>query len=238
MLSYNIGTDDFVSRAKKGTIEILKALRTYGCYSCSFFFKLFDAQIVPSLLYAAEIWGHRENKQIDIWWAGQVPTVHRSSCKMYSVLVSCAKAACFTVLKDDLPIAVNFTREGPWKLGNLCQVFTVQMWLWLCVVVWGVSVMRNFSWETSKNAWGKTSPRTVFLTFHRVHALRCIIALKVWLDLLGVLGPNQSEMGTHDLPLKVSNEACVRWTGTHPKSKTGECSPVDRGKSCAPILPW
>ena len=55
MLSYNIGTEDFVSRAKKGTIEILKALRTYGCYSCSVFFKLFDAQIVPSLLYAAEI---------------------------------------------------------------------------------------------------------------------------------------------------------------------------------------
>ena len=26
MLSYNIGTEDFVSQAKKGTIEILKAL--------------------------------------------------------------------------------------------------------------------------------------------------------------------------------------------------------------------
>ena len=50
MFSYNIGTEDFVSRAKKGTIEILKALRTYGCYSCSVFFKLFDAQIVPSLI--------------------------------------------------------------------------------------------------------------------------------------------------------------------------------------------
>ena len=75
MLSYNIGTEDFVSRAKKGTIEILKALRTYGCYSCSVFFKLFDAQIVPSLLYAAEIWGHRENKQIE--------KVHLYACKLF-----------------------------------------------------------------------------------------------------------------------------------------------------------
>ena len=75
MLSYNIGTEDFVSRAKKGRIEILKALRTYGCYSCSVFFKLFDAQIVPSLLYAAEIWGHREYKQIE--------KAHLYACKLF-----------------------------------------------------------------------------------------------------------------------------------------------------------
>ena len=132
MLSYNIGAEDFVFRAKKGTVENLKALRTYGCYSCSVFFKLFDAQIVPSLVYAAEIWGHRENKQIgnahlyacklfinvptvtpnDMIYGELGRYVHRSSCKMYSVLVSCAKAACFTVLKDGLPIAVSFTREG------------------------------------------------------------------------------------------------------------------------------
>eukprot|EP00916_Digyalum_oweni_P017671 GHVL01029026.1.p1 GENE.GHVL01029026.1~~GHVL01029026.1.p1 ORF type:complete len:175 (-),score=5.84 GHVL01029026.1:326-850(-) len=65
MLSYNIGTEDFVCRAKKGTIEILKALKTNGCHSCAVFFKLFDTQIVPSLLYAAEIWGHQNNKQIE-----------------------------------------------------------------------------------------------------------------------------------------------------------------------------
>ena len=65
MLSFNIGTENFVSRAKTGTIEILKALGTYGCHSCSVFFQLFDAQIVPSLLYAAEIWGYTENKQIE-----------------------------------------------------------------------------------------------------------------------------------------------------------------------------
>ena len=36
---------------------------------------MFDAQIVPSLLYAAEIWGHRENKQIE--------KVHLYACKLF-----------------------------------------------------------------------------------------------------------------------------------------------------------
>ena len=56
LLRFNIGREDFVSLAKKkSTIEILKPLRTYGCDTCSVFFKLFDVQIVPSLLYAAEL---------------------------------------------------------------------------------------------------------------------------------------------------------------------------------------
>ena len=42
---------------------------------CLFAFKLFDAQIVPSLLYAAEIWGYRENKQIE--------RVHLYACDLF-----------------------------------------------------------------------------------------------------------------------------------------------------------
>ena len=38
------------------------------------FFKLFEAQIVPSLLYVAEIWGYRENKQTE--------SVHLHACKL------------------------------------------------------------------------------------------------------------------------------------------------------------
>ena len=71
MLRFNIGTENIVSRAK---IEILKALRSYRCHSCSVFSKLFDAQIVPSLLYVAEIWGYRENKRIE--------RVHLHACKL------------------------------------------------------------------------------------------------------------------------------------------------------------
>ena len=139
-----MGTEDFVSRAKKGTIEILKALRAYRCHSCSVFFlifffciKLFDAKTVPSLLYAAEIWGYRENEQIervhlyecklfidvptvtpnDMIYGelGEVPNIHRSCCKMYAILVSCATATCYTAPKDGLPIATNSPWERTWK---------------------------------------------------------------------------------------------------------------------------
>jgi len=75
MLSFNIGTEDFVTRARKGVIEIYKALKSNGCQSRTVFFKLFDAQIAPSLLYAAEIWGHTENKQIE--------KVHLYACKLF-----------------------------------------------------------------------------------------------------------------------------------------------------------
>jgi Reverse transcriptase (RNA-dependent DNA polymerase) len=65
MLSFNIATDEFVSRAKKGVFEIARALKAYGCHSCTVFFKLFDSQIMPSLLYASELWGYKENKRIE-----------------------------------------------------------------------------------------------------------------------------------------------------------------------------
>ena len=61
---------------------MLKAVRTYMslmlsvfvCCCCCCFFKLFEAQIVPSLLYVAEIWGYRENKQTE--------SVHLHACKL------------------------------------------------------------------------------------------------------------------------------------------------------------
>ena len=75
MLSFNIATDDFVSRAKKGVVDIASALKSYGCNSCTVFFKLFDSQIMPSLLYASELWGYKENKKIE--------KVHLYACKLF-----------------------------------------------------------------------------------------------------------------------------------------------------------
>ena len=96
--------------------------------------------IVPSLLYAAEIWSYRENKQTE--------TVHLYACKLttsfpaetandmiygelggYSLYIDAAAKYIqywFRVLKQPA-IVTNFTREGARKLGNLCQVFVVQM---------------------------------------------------------------------------------------------------------------
>lgn len=75
MLSFNIATNEFVARAKKAVVEIVRALKSYGCFSCQVFFRLFDSQITPSLLYASELWGFKENKQIE--------KVHLYACKLF-----------------------------------------------------------------------------------------------------------------------------------------------------------
>ena len=67
--------EDIAIRAKKGTIEILRTLKKIGCNSPVILFKLFDAQIAPALLYAAEIWGYKIYEQIE--------RVHLFACKRF-----------------------------------------------------------------------------------------------------------------------------------------------------------
>ena len=48
-------SEDAVVRANQGTVEIFKVLWNIGCFDINVFFKLFDAQIVPVLLYGSEL---------------------------------------------------------------------------------------------------------------------------------------------------------------------------------------
>ena len=51
-LSFDVATNgEHLTRARRGTVESIKTLRKLGCSSPSLFFKLFDAQIVPSALW-------------------------------------------------------------------------------------------------------------------------------------------------------------------------------------------
>ena len=50
-------SEDSVVRAKQGTVEIFKVLWNIGCFDINVLFKLFDAKIVPVLLYGSELWG-------------------------------------------------------------------------------------------------------------------------------------------------------------------------------------
>ena len=53
-LQFKVATDgEHLTRAKRSTIEILETLRWLNCFSPGLFFKLFDAQIVPSLSFRA-----------------------------------------------------------------------------------------------------------------------------------------------------------------------------------------
>ena len=76
-LSFKVATDgEQLTRAKHGTVEILKTLglRRLNCFSPGLFFKLFDAQIVPSLLYGSELWGFEPYDTVE--------KVHIQACKL------------------------------------------------------------------------------------------------------------------------------------------------------------
>jgi len=65
-LSFDIALDEFAGRAKGKVVEILKTMWSLGNMDVSVFFKLFDAQIKPLLLYASEIWGFTRFHSIEL----------------------------------------------------------------------------------------------------------------------------------------------------------------------------
>jgi hypothetical protein len=72
-LSFEIALDEFTGRAKRKVVEIMKTMWRLECFDVSVFFKLFDAQVKPMLLYAAEIWGLSRYQVIE--------SVHMFACK-------------------------------------------------------------------------------------------------------------------------------------------------------------
>jgi hypothetical protein len=74
-LSLNIATENVIAKAKKCVIEISRMMWRLGCSSPNIFFKLFDARVVPMLLYAAEIWGVQDFNQVE--------KVHLFACKRF-----------------------------------------------------------------------------------------------------------------------------------------------------------
>ena len=75
-LSFRVATDgEHLTRAKRGTIEISKALRRWNCFSHGLFFKLFDAQLDLSLLYGSELWGFEQHDAVGV-------QVHLQACNL------------------------------------------------------------------------------------------------------------------------------------------------------------
>ena len=72
-LSETIACEDFIIKAKRKVFDILKTMWSLGSLNTDIFFQLFDAQVKPMLLYAAEVWGW---KSVD-----SVETAHMFACK-------------------------------------------------------------------------------------------------------------------------------------------------------------
>ena len=56
-ISADVALAEYAGRAKRRVIEIFRTLFKLGRLDVKIFFKLFDAQVKPMLLYAGEIWG-------------------------------------------------------------------------------------------------------------------------------------------------------------------------------------
>ena len=56
-LSDEVALAEFVGRAKAKVYSIFKTLKILDKFNISIFFQLFDCQVIPTLLYASEVWG-------------------------------------------------------------------------------------------------------------------------------------------------------------------------------------
>ena len=56
-LSGEVALAECVGKAKAKVYAIFRTLKVLGKFNISLFFKMFDAQVVPSMLYASEVWG-------------------------------------------------------------------------------------------------------------------------------------------------------------------------------------
>ena len=72
-LSNNSACEEYASKAKGKILDLMKTMWSLGSLDTSLFFKLFDAQIKPMLLYASEIWGMLRLTAIE--------TAHLFACK-------------------------------------------------------------------------------------------------------------------------------------------------------------
>ena len=72
--SVNKSVNDLSLRAKRALMEMHKNVRKIGITAPDVFFKMFDYQIQPILLYASEVWGFRRYESIE--------KIHLSACKI------------------------------------------------------------------------------------------------------------------------------------------------------------
>ena len=72
-LASNVACREYSNKAKGKILDLMKTMWSLGSFDSSLFFKLFDCQVKPMLLYASEIWGTTNIHVIE--------TAHMFACK-------------------------------------------------------------------------------------------------------------------------------------------------------------
>ena len=75
-LSTEIPLSEFAGRAKNKVLTIFKTLYKLGKIESDIFFKLFDSQVLPMLIYASEVWGLASKDTLQT-----IEKVHMFACK-------------------------------------------------------------------------------------------------------------------------------------------------------------
>ena len=74
-LSLNSALEDLCVKAKQKTMHIMKALWNLRCSKTHVFFRMLDSQVIPTLLYSAEVWGLERHKKVE--------SAHTFACKKF-----------------------------------------------------------------------------------------------------------------------------------------------------------
>lgn len=111
-LSENIACEEYAIKAKGKVLDILKTMWALGNLNTKVFFHLFDAQVKPMLLYAAEVWGLCK---LDI-----VESAHLFACK---------RLLC---VSDKTPNSMVYGETGRYPLNVDATISCIRYWLKLC----------------------------------------------------------------------------------------------------------
>ena len=74
-LSVSVALEYQTVRAKQKVMQLLKSMKSLSSLNTFVFFKLFDSQVTPALLYGAELWGHKNCDDIE--------KTHMFACKQF-----------------------------------------------------------------------------------------------------------------------------------------------------------
>ena len=111
-LSVSSSLESLSVKAKKKTVHLLKSMWHLRTTNASVFFRLYDAQVLPSLLYGSELWGLERRDPIE--------KAHMFACKR------------FLNVSAKTPNAVCSGELGRYPMYVHATVRAVKYWLRLC----------------------------------------------------------------------------------------------------------
>ena len=109
-LSTEVALAEYAGRDKNRIISIFRALHKLGPIDINLFFRLFDSQVKPILLYASEVWGTRQIDGTEKPHA--IERIHMYACKrLLGVSMKTPNALIYTEL-NRFPLTIDSTMRS------------------------------------------------------------------------------------------------------------------------------